>query len=325
MTDNQSESTKLIDSWDSYWRGAESSGAFTSREAGHPLVHSFWSHYFSHVRDDWEGAPKIVDIASGNGAVVECAISTFADNAASFTCLDVSESAIGMIEKRFPLVHGIVANAADMPLETESFDVVTSQYGIEYAGLSAFAEATRLVAPSGELALLMHHRDGLIYAQCDSSFRAISKLQSSEFIAKCLAMFETGFDELKGGQKGPYTAAGRALAPAIQEVESIMSEFGNQVADSTVLKLYRDVREVHANMARYESSDVLSWLEKMQREVATYKARMESMCNVAIDVPQFKRLCESTTANHFEILRAEPLSQTDEEQPLAWALVAKKI
>ena len=59
---------------------------------------------------------------------------------AEFTCIDISESAISTLVDRFPEVSGVVADARAIPLESESYDVAASQFGIEYAGLEAIDE-----------------------------------------------------------------------------------------------------------------------------------------------------------------------------------------
>ena len=220
---------------------------------------------------------------------------------------------------------GVVADAANNGLESASYDIVTSQYGVEYAGLDAVHDISRLVMPHGELAMLIHHRGGAIYAQCDASLKAIEKVQASEFVPKCRNMFAAGFAALKGGNRDDYTAAGKAFSPAVSAMESIMREYGNDVADTTILRLYRDVREIHANLQRYDDEDVLAWLDQMQDELVSYRRRMESMCSVAIDEKQFKAIRARIAEDDFEILRADVLAQSDRDLPLAWILVAKKI
>ena len=320
---SNSNNTKSVHSWDTYWQGAQASAAYTSGGTSHPLVLSFWSDYFADVQNH-DGDPKFIDIASGNGGVVECANTAYGGQLPDFTCLDVSASAIRMLEERFPGVSGIVADAAAIPLDSASYDIATSQFGIEYAGLDALGEVTRLIAPGGELALLLHHRGGIIYTQCAASFSAVSEMRAAQFIPKCIAMFEAGFAVVEGGHRARYGAAGKKFAPAIQEMEAIMARHGTQVADGTITRLYRDVRDIHARMRHYEPSEVLGWLERMQDEMEAYSGRMASMRDVAIDATKFKQVHADLADNGFEILRAEPLAPADQSPPIAWALIAKK-
>jgi len=323
MSNEDSERLPVIESWDSYWQGAQTSGAYTGGGSSHPLVTSFWTHLFI-IAKDRESTPRIIDIASGNGAVVDCANTVFEGRLPEFTCLDVSTSAIRILEERFPGVHGLVADASSIPLDSASFDIVTSQFGVEYAGLEAINEVIRLLAPGGELALLLHHRGGVIYEQCGASLDATRQMQTAGFIPKCIAMFETGFAALGGGDRGEYNTAGKEFAPAIKAMEAILAQYGTDVADGTILRLYRDVRTIHSRMPHYEPGEVIDWLNKLQQETDAYEGRMASMLDVAIDEARFQQLCADLNEQGVEVLRAEPLSTADDRPPVAWVLVAKK-
>ena len=323
MTNENSEPLPVIESWDTYWPGAQTSAAYSADGTSDPLVLSFWDDYFRDVRDR-DGEPKIIDVASGNGAVVDYASAVFGGQLPDFTCLDVSPSAIRMLEKRFPGVHGIVADAAAIPLDSASYDIATSQFGIEYAGLEALDEVSRLIVPGGELVLLLHYRDGIIYRQCQASLSAINEMQEAKFIPACRAMFEAGFALLRGGDRARYSAAGKQFAPAIRAMEAIMTRHGRDVAASTILRVYRDVRTLHAHMRQCEPSAVLGWLEKLQQAIEAYAGRMASMRDVAIEATTFEQVCADLGEKEFEILRAKPLADPDQELPLAWSLVARK-
>src|SRR3546814_5678640 len=53
---------------------------------------------------------------------------------------------------------GVFAEA--LPFDDNSFDLVTSQYGIEYCDdVRTTPEVARVLAPDGRVALLLHHAD----------------------------------------------------------------------------------------------------------------------------------------------------------------------
>ncbi len=323
MIDSKSDPSLLVSSWDTYWHGAQHGAAYTAGGTSHPLVLSFWEDFFkkpsTHSR-----TPRIIDIASGSGAVVDSAKAAFGGQLPDFTCLDISDSAISMLQKRFPEVHGIVADACSIPLESTSFDIVTSQFGIEYAGLEALDEVLRLVAPGGQLALLLHYQHGGIYRQCAASLDAIQKMQEARFIPNCITLFDAGFAVGRGADRKAFDSAAKQFAPAIRSVEAIMKQHGTEVADGTIVRLYKDVRTIYKRMAHYESTEVLDWLKRMQDEVRAYAGRMASMCESAIDAGAFEQLCDKLRGQNYELLRSEPLVVPGRDLPLAWALVAAK-
>lgn len=320
LAGEQNEST-TIQSWDNYWQHTQNPSAYSGDGATHPAVRDFWEAFFAAARAEFDN-PRLVDVASGSGAVADAALTGFGASGVQLTCVDVSASAIATLEKRFPDASAIVADAREMPLPSAEFDIVCSQFGIEYAGLDAIAESLRLVSPGGRLALLLHHKGGGIYRQCAASLDAVRQLQGASFIDKASAMFSAGFRMLCEGSRDAYEAAARDLMPAIRSTESIMRQHGRQVADGSVLKLYTDVREMTARLPNYDEGEVVGWLERMRGEFNAYEGRMASMCEAAVDEAAFTAVCANVEAAGFELLRHEALANADTGIPLAWVLIA---
>lgn len=323
MSESDKGAAPPAENWDTYWHGAEKKEAFTGGGSGHPAVHAFWDSLFAKAQARFD-SPRFVDIAGGNGAVVERAKKTFVSAQAEFTCVDISASAVKILQQRFPDVTGVVADARAIPLQSESFDIVTSQFGIEYAGLDAVPEMLRLVADGGTVALLLHHREGGIYRQSFASFEALEKLQQSHFIELSIATFETGFSACRGGDRKPYESAAKKLVPAIRAVEAIMAHYGPNVADGTIRALYRDVGTIHGRLPKYDPAEVLGWLNRMRDEVSAYAGRMSSMCDAAIDEQAFLGLFGHIREAGFDIERNDALVLPERGVPLAWALIAKR-
>lgn len=284
---------------------------------------SFWADVFRQVREDYPD-PRVTDIASGSGAVVDCARAALADSSAVNTCVDITESAIAALVERLPGVRGIVADASRIPLESASCDFVTSQFGVEYAGLDAVGEIARLPVSGGRLALLLHHRHGGIYRQCAASLDAIRMLQAAAFVPRVIETFEAGFAASRGENSAAYQAAAQRLNPALRAVESIMMKHGRDVADGTVVRLYKDVAAIHKRLPNYEPSEVLGWLQGMQRELDAYAERMASMCAAALDTDAFAKLRDTLHSSGCTIDRADALQNAATGVPLGWALVATR-
>lgn len=323
MIDPTSDSSQLTKNWDAYWHGTGDIGAYSSGGVSHPAIKSFWTDFFAGVKQDLS-APVMLDIASGNGAIVESALQTFDSEEIDISCVDVSDSAIKNIQNRFADVHGVLADARDIPSKSERFDVVTSQFGVEYAGLEAIDEAVRLLAPGGRLALLLHNETGSIHQECATSLDAISRVQESAFVSFASEMFRSGFAAVRGADRAPYEAAARQFAPAIATLEDIMREHGTHVAGDTIVRLYNDVAGIHSDIQQYDPDEVLNWLGRMNDELETYSGRMSSMCDAAIDRETFERICSNLSDRHCTIQQAGPLSAPGEDLPLAWVLRATK-
>lgn len=323
MINPKSDSSQLEQSWDTYWHGTGDAGAYSSGGVNHPAILAFWDGFFQIVKRDY-AAPAIIDIASGNGAVVERALAAFGDEPVDITCLDVSDAAITNIQNRFPRVRGIVADARSIPLDSGGFDITVSQFGVEYAGPEAIDEAARLTAPGGQLALLLHNEQSSIHQECTASLDAILRLQESNFIPYSIDMLNAGFEACRGADRAAYENAATQLAPAVQALEAIMAQYGEHVAGDTIVRLHSDVDRIHRNIQRYEPLEVLDWLNRMDEELDAYAGRMSSMRDCAIDGEAFERICAGLRHRDYTIKRAEPLLAPDNGLPLAWVLAATK-
>ena len=316
-------SLPAVQSWDRYWRGMQEGGQFGIGGASHPRLNEFWREFFAGVGPR-SGPTKLIDIASGDGAVLATATDTLGEEAVRLTCVDVSRHAVELLQAQIPAAEGVVANALEIPLASESFDVVTSQYGLEYAGSAAFAEAARLVAPGGQLALLVHHRSSVMYRECSDSVDAVKGLKSSEFIARSIAMFEAGYAELQGGDRQAYDSAVHDLLPAFRELENIMQRYGSHVAGDTVLRLYQDVDNIHQQMERYDPTEILQWLSRMDSELDVYSQIMAAMCGAALSEPEFDAVCDTMKNTGLVVHQAVPVHADGLSAPLAWALIAER-
>jgi len=323
MNNQNSNTSQVANSWDTYWHGTSDVGAFSSGGVNHPMILAFWDTFFADVKQQYTRA-RIIDIASGNGAVIERVLAAFEDHQANITCLDVSEAAINNIRDRFPQVTGIVSDARAIPLDAGGFDIVSSQFGVEYAGLEAIGEAARMVTDGGQLVLMLHTQEGSIHKECAESLDAIRRLQTSQFIPVAIEMFDAGFKAVHGANRVPYDEAAKKLAPAIGALEDIMRQYGPQVAGDTISRLYNDVGQIHQRIQHYEPDEILGWLGQMDGELDAYAGRMSSMSESAMDNTTFEQVCADLRGQGFTIDRAEALKAPDQELPLAWILIAKR-
>lgn len=323
MTKLVSNTSQTSDSWNTYWQGTSDVGAFTSGGASHPAISAFWEEFFNDAEQNYE-SPHIIDIASGNGAVVECALTVFDTKPHEITSLDVSAAAVENINKRFPTVKGIVSDASAIPLKTGSFNIVTSQFGVEYAGHDAIIETARLVADGGTLVLLIHSDSGSIHQECLQSLDAIKRTQESQFIQCAFEMFDAGFKAVRGADRTAYDNAAKKLAPAIGKLEEIMKQYGTHVAGDTISRLYNDVDQIHQRIQHYEPEDILNWLQKMDEELVAYAERMSSMDQSAMNSSSFEELKSDLQTLNFSIENSGSLLVPEHNLPMAWVLIAKK-
>lgn len=320
---NDTDSTDPVQSWNDYWQGAAGPDARKRGGVNHTAFPSFWSQALGEfVTDRPDG--KVLDIGTGDGVVLAYLEQVPGSKLENASALDVSEHAIAGMQRRFPAVTGVVADAADIPLESGQFDLVTSQFGIDHAGPEAIDEAIRLLAPGGSLLFLMYIRPGELHRECEAAIDALQRVQQSGFVPLARDFFTAGFAAVQGGDRAPYNAAAKKLNPAIQELEAVLGEHGEHVAGDMLVYLHSTVQTMHTRIQHYKPEEVMAWLDAIGRELAQHLQRMTSMRDAALDPDAFDRLCRRLTDSGLTVDNAAPLKLSEDELPVAWVLQASR-
>lgn len=149
--------------WSAYWSAGplhSCAGSFADNYEG-PIA-AFWREVFSALAP---GA-RVLDLATGNGALPLLLWNQRRDDAT----LHIDAVDLASLAPRWhaPSTHpnivfhpGVAMEA--LPFEAASFDLVTSQFGFEYAAReAALAEVLRVARPGGGIALVMHHAGSVL-------------------------------------------------------------------------------------------------------------------------------------------------------------------
>ncbi len=311
-------------SWEMYWSGANKAGAFSDGGVNHPSVDAFWNTFFAAESNKSSDKLSLIDIASGNGAVVNIASKCFSESTLNITSLDLSEAAIKQLIETNPNVKGLVCDATNIPLPNHCANIVTSQFGIEYAGDEAIEEAARLVKDEGSIVLLMHHNLGLIYQESDINLDAISLISDARVIPLAIDFFNAALHALSTGDKSNYEATAKLFGPSVKELENIMRKYSKDVAGGLVFKLYNDLADIHEGIQKYDLNEVIKWLKTLDIELSGYSNRMQSMLNAAKAETEVQDICRRLTQLSFQVEIADSLYAPNSDKPLAWIVMASK-
>jgi len=321
-----SDPSTVVKDWDTYWRGSADGAAFGADGVDHPLVRQFWLDSLS-VLSEGGWVPRLLDVASGRGAVVDVTQSVFGDGGAAVSCLDTSEWAIKSLLERFPLAEGVVGNAGKMPFPDGSFDIATSQFGVEYAGLDAVDEMARVVAPGGTLILLMHLNGGMIDQECAANIDAINDLQGIGFLPAATRLFGEARKCIRGetdGSRDDYDAAVEDMMPIFREFGALLKKHGDDAAGGTIATLYRESDRIYGRIMHHDLDEVLIWLERMGDELISYTGRMQSMRDAANNAADFKALAGRLGERGCSVSTSDPLRDKASQQDVAWQLIARR-
>ncbi|MCP5474848.1 MAG: class I SAM-dependent methyltransferase [Lysobacterales bacterium] len=154
------------DSWSRYWQGGALHSCAGSFEGNYgDSIGAFWRSVFEPLK----ATDRVLDIATGNGALPRLLLDT------RTTALGMPEvDAIDLAAIDPPWLRGCDTGvrerlrfhadiaAESLPFADASFDLVISQYGLEYSDLSlSVHELLRVLKPGASVALIVHHADSL--------------------------------------------------------------------------------------------------------------------------------------------------------------------
>ncbi|MCM2327881.1 MAG: class I SAM-dependent methyltransferase [Lysobacter sp.] len=311
--------------WDEYWRLSRETSALKGGGPLDEVLARFWRRVLG--RPLATGA-RLLDIASGNGAVTAAAVGagSGSEGAMGLFGIDRAEAAVRAYKARFPTATGVAGDARRLPFADRCFDLVASQFGIEYAGVAAFGEAARVTAPGGLLAAVVHRTGGAIHRECAGNAAAMARVAASGILPAAREVFRRGAAASRGqGSRAAFRDADARLAAAVRQVEGVLTEFGAQVAGGTVQRLYGDLAHMYGRLAAYDPADVAAWADLMAREIEAYSGRMDAALEAAMDEERLARAAAQCEAGGLSVLAREELrAGPDGGEPAAWVLVCER-
>lgn len=324
-SDRQDRDRSWGQDWDKYWQGAQRTdwfGQFGPREA----LKAHWTDVFTRVLADRPGRRVHLDLACGSGAIASVAHDVAGQTGHAgldHIGLDIAPHAMLPARAAPFALKPVVASAAQTPFPNGTFDIVTSQFGLEYAGPGAFAEAVRLVAPGGVFSAVCHLKGGSMHEECARHHTAIEALKESGFIGAARALFTAGFARDGGAASGPGVEVSvTALNEAAKRVEAIIQTHGSQVAGGFPARLYSDIKYMVGRRRGFRPDEVFAWLDGNERELISYGGRMASMTAAAQSADAMGAARETVEAAGFTVSRWEPRPLLPDEPPAAWIIEA---
>ena len=312
--------------WDAYWRNAESSAAHLDGGPQDESLQKFWSEYFSRQFSSIDQNSFLLDVACGNGAVPRFALaSSIESNFPVTICgLDDSAAAVKEMLRRDSVIHGVAAPLRQMPFNDDCFDIVTSQFGIEYAGSEGIPEALRVLKRGGSFAAVMHQKDGAIYRECQINLQAIESFSASRVLENFRSLFQLVVVDASVATRSQVQASDRDFARSVALAEKVFSGWGKTVASGTLFKIYQDIGHMYSRLRTYDANELFEWVQVMQNELQTYGGRMSSMLNAALDKDALSSLLNNMRQLGMRIEDESTLKFGPQSQPSAWVLQAVK-
>lgn len=306
--------------WKEYWELKRKRNQPSSREeAYHPILDTVWSETLSSIGD----FGNALDLCCGDGSLVRRLVTGTTSNKNSFFAIDGSVDALNIAKTGLPSVRFLAADASFLPFSNNTFNLIVSQFGIEYAGKEAIDEIARIALPDAHFVAVMHYKGSSIFSDSTKSLSATKSLEKSNFFPLCKNMFTSAYEALSKKSLGPYRENHLAFLPAFKNLEKIMDKHGSDAADGMILSLYNTTAEIQNNLKSYQQQDVLHWVNSLEESIAHYTGRLRSMKKAALNENEIKEWSQQLENNKFLIKKISPITLT-EQQPLAILLQAQK-
>lgn len=285
--DNE-EALKRRAAWSTYW----ASGAL------HSCANSYQDNYRGAIEDFWSAvfkclgkSSRVLDIATGNGAL-PLMLSRLRGHEAgdSIDAVDLAEIAPAWnTAEQWPQIRfhsGI--RMERLPFENQSFDLVVSQYGIEYGKWpEALSESLRVCRSEGVLALVLHHSDSVLVSV------GRNELRNHEFLTSPRGLIESArrvIPWVAAMRAGTFSQENAGEAQGCKAAYNLaMRMIGEEIALAPVPDLLLEAREsIHRLVSEAAAADadtgrILSLLEQYSDSLAAAALRTAEMVSHALD------------------------------------------
>jgi SAM-dependent methyltransferase len=183
---------KRRQAWTRYWSlGPLHSLGTTFAGSYADSIGTFWQREFLGCAAD----TRILDIGCGNGPLADILLKLHPESGPSICGVDLANPAPAWWSK-LPLAQrgrvefrGGVA-VESLPFPDAAFDLVASQFGIEYSDLGlSLPEVLRVLKPGGRIAFMVHHADSLPVIVSRHELRHLDFLEAEDgFLQQAAAM-----------------------------------------------------------------------------------------------------------------------------------------
>lgn len=317
MTDTLSRRQR---NWTRYWAsGAAHSCGSSYGEFYGGAIGSFWRM----VHDATPAGSRLLDVATGSGAIPRLWRSWRTSD--DWDAVDLSNSAPSWIAEaggRVRFHAGVQAES--LPFPADSFDLVTSQYGIEYCDMAlALPQVLRVLAPRGRVAFVMHHAGSRPISIARAELSALDWAFGPDgLVSACAdvidAVAESGTPQ--GRERLSRAPAAEAARVRFNAAQAALRELAAQPSASDVLGEIQDGVGAVVQLARQHGApSARSAMDAWTSTLTDHRWRLRELCNHALDGVAARFLVSQLTSS---ALPAELGTLEEGSHLMGWTLLA---
>jgi len=288
--------SSIQDKWSSYWSGNRVSACMQTNDGNYnSVIGQHWQTHFSTLADE----SRILDLATGNGAVLHFAIDTAKNQNKSFDLFGIDLAHINpwahMEQKsvqpsRIQFLPNI--SIESLPFANNMFDSVVSQYGAEYASLEpTVCEAVRVLRASGTLNWICHSDTSVVYHNsCREIEDARYMLEQTAVIDHLsnIIQIQTHAGQFiqNSHQQTLNTPERQALQVALQ---ACFNRLKQSPQHSEILDVFlQNLAYLYQHRESHSPELVLEKIDDIQTELVFFMQRLQALVNSALSAQKLE-------------------------------------
>jgi len=317
--------------WSRYWKH----GSLTTFIGG-----EYHTGYSGETADFWQACferqperATLVDLATGNGAVplIAARISQREDKRFRIIGIDYADIRLptdASIRKQMDAVE-LIANTPmeNTGLEPASVDFISSQFGFEYGNQQqVLDEIDRVLGPSGQLALVLHHPDSAVVAQARREYQQTQLCINEERLDRKVRDLVRVIGDARTPEQRSQLKFNREAEKYREQINRTMARILQRVKgenDTQVHQVAQSFLRVFADLSGQSKQQKLDFIENASSEFLAYAGRMQAMSAATLDQAQVDKLIQKLEQRAFRLEQDQELHSASGEL-VARAIKAKR-
>ncbi|RZQ54766.1 hypothetical protein C1E23_01780 [Pseudoalteromonas phenolica] len=303
-----------MSSWDKYWENNTGGEVFVSSEGQkNTELEELWRKFFHRKQNLIKKKTKVLDIASGAGSIFSSI-----DNSENFNlyALDGSGEALEKLKTQMPYVNVLKYKFDEYATKDIYYDIIVSQFGIEYSGKEYFRKIGELLSDEGSFKLIVHKSGSMIDKRTQQEIDCINLLNDTEFfdLAKKLIKLDNDNIEYKN------------VFEQFTSIEPLIFNNLSSYKNSILNQGYYGFRQLYSNQERYYKKDILTWLNNLEYEKDISYSRLLSMSKATINLQDINKIKHDLYSSGLRDVEVSDfnISRADGVLPLAWEISGNK-
>lgn len=313
--------------WTKYWNDSSSSSCDEGVQSQGSDIHKFWYSCSQKIK----AGHQVLDLCTGKGSVIRALINNQANSGkdcASYIGVDISKIEQDSINNDFGEnsqdVRFIFDTSIDeMPIETRSIDLITSQFGLEYfLTRESLSEIFRVLKDDGEIELVTHHKSSVLVDVAQQEVQHIDFIITKGGFLETIQNLIPYYAMLKNPSNLTKLKSDRKALKAREEFNNQSEKALDIISQSIapeILVTALDLSKLVLSTAKNKgSSSAKKMLQQFRSSLVESQLRSGDLINVALDESKINELEEDISAFNREIYCRETLYS--DERIVAWGI-----